>query len=205
MVFLQRHLHVLADGERREQRAVLEQHAGAALDMQAILAILRSRVDTEHFDLAGVGRAQAEDRAHQYRLAGAGATDHAEDLAAAHLQVEAFVHDLLAESVVEAAHADDRLVVALLVAALLATRLRRRRHHHSIRMNQSAMIASRMITSEIACTTLEVVRSPTDCAVPSTCRPSRQPTSAITIANNGALLIPTRKWRSWMVASMRAK
>jgi hypothetical protein len=58
-------------------------------------------------------------------------------------------------------------------------------------MNQIAAIASITITSEMLCTTLEVVRSPTDCAVPLTCSPSRQPISAISRANTGALDKPT--------------
>ena len=71
-------------------------------------------------------------------------------------------------------------------------------------MNHSAASASIMITSEMACTTLDVVRSPTDCAVPSTRRPSRQPIRPITSANTGAFDRPTRKWRTSMVSCMRA-
>ncbi|KAG0741964.1 hypothetical protein G6F24_016591 [Rhizopus arrhizus] len=81
MVLLQRYLHVLAHGQRGEQGAVLEQHAGVALDVQAAFGIVGTCVAAQHFDLAFVGRAQAEDRAHQHRLAGTGAADHAQDLA----------------------------------------------------------------------------------------------------------------------------
>ena len=56
VVLLQRHLHVLADGERREQRAVLEQHAGVAFDVLAVVLVFAARVDAEHFDRARVGR-----------------------------------------------------------------------------------------------------------------------------------------------------
>src|SRR3546814_3310581 len=54
---------------------------------------------------------QSEDRAHQHRRAGARAADHAQDLAAAHVEIEAFVHDLFAEAVDQAAHGDDRFAV----------------------------------------------------------------------------------------------
>ena len=56
----------------------------------------------EHLDFALVGRLQADDRAHQHRFAGARAADHAEDLAAADVEVEILVDDLLAEAVVRA-------------------------------------------------------------------------------------------------------
>src|SRR3546814_1935296 len=36
---------------------------------------------------------------------------HAQDLAAAHVEIEAFVHDLFAEAVDQAAHGDDRFAV----------------------------------------------------------------------------------------------
>ena len=63
----------------------------------------------EHVDLALVRRLQADDRAQQHRLAGARAADHAENLAAADVEVEVVVDDLLAEAVAQAAHRDDRL------------------------------------------------------------------------------------------------
>jgi hypothetical protein len=106
MVLLERHLHVLADGERGEQRAVLEQHAGAALDMQPIGGIVRTRVDAKYRDLARVGRAQPDQRAHQHRFAAARTADHAQDLAGAYVQVEVLVHRLRTEAVEHAAHAD---------------------------------------------------------------------------------------------------
>ena len=107
MMFLQRHLHVFADGQRREQRTVLEQYAGAALDVQAILGIARAAVDAEDFDLAIVGFAQADDRTHQHRLAAARAADHADDLAAPHVEVEVLMHHLFAELIAQPADFDD--------------------------------------------------------------------------------------------------
>src|SRR5690606_38040572 len=129
----------------------------------------------------------ADDRTHQHRFAAARTTDHADDLALAHVQVQAVMHDLRTESVDQPAHADDGVIGA----------------HQPTCMNQIAATASSRITSEIVCTTLEVVRSPSDCAVPSTCRPSRQPISPITSANTGAFDMPTKKCRSSMVSCSR--
>ena len=55
---------------------------------------------------------------------------------------------------------------------------------------------------KIAWTTLEVVCSPTDCALPLTLKPSRQPITAMTKANTGALPSPTRKWLTAMSRAM---
>ena len=71
-------------------------------------------------------------------------------------------------------------------------------------MNHSAAKASITITIEIDWTTLEVVRSPSDCAVPCTCRPSRQPIRAMIIAKIGAFTMPTTKWRISIISCMRA-
>ena len=53
-------------------------------------------------------------------------------------------------------------------------------------MKNRAAIASTTITTKIDCTTLEVVRSPTDCALPVTRKPSRQPMTAILLAGRTA-------------------
>ena len=96
-IFADRHLDILRDGQRREQGAVLEQDAPAAADVLRFVLVAADHVLAEHFDFAGLGRLQADDRAQQHRLAGARAADHAEDLAAADGQVEIVVDDLLAE------------------------------------------------------------------------------------------------------------
>src|SRR5690606_40783669 len=59
--------------------------------------------------------------------------------------------------------------------------------HQSISMKNMAAKASIRMTREMVCTTLEVVRSPTDWAVPCTWKPSRQPIRAMTVAKTGAL------------------
>ena len=112
MVLLQRHLHVLAHRQRGKQRAVLEQHAGIALDAQAVGGIARTRIHAQHLDLPGIGRAQAEDGAHQHRFAGARAANHAEDFAAADVQIQAVVHGLAAKAIDQPAHADGQVAAA---------------------------------------------------------------------------------------------
>ena len=114
VVFLQWNLDVLTHGQRREQGTVLEQHAGIAFDVQAALGVVGTRI-AEDFDLPSIRHTQAEDRAHQHRLAGAGAADHAQDFAAAYVQIQVFVHGLAAEPVDQATHADGQFV-ALVVA-----------------------------------------------------------------------------------------
>src|SRR5690242_5077210 len=105
--------------------------------------------------MPGLRPAQIEDGAHQHRLAGAGPADDADDLAAAYVQIEILVHDLVTEDIGQPAHANRQLVG-----------VGPGRAHQSISMKNSAASASSRITSEIVCTTLEVVRSPTDSAVP---------------------------------------
>src|SRR5690606_2157356 len=144
----------------------------AALDGQF------QQVLAEHHDAAGVGLAQADDAAQQHRLAGTGAAYHSEDFSTADVQVEIGVYRLAAEAVDQPLNLDDRLLCA----------------HQPISMKNSAAMASIRITIKIDCTTLEVVRSPTDCALPLALKPSRQPITAIRKANTGALPRPTRKW-----------
>src|SRR5690606_30580122 len=110
---------------------------------------------------------------------------------------------LLAGAVDQPAHADQRCVADH--HAIQRALVRLAGHQKSISMNHSAANASITITIEIDCTTLEVVRSPSDCAVPWVCRPSRQPISAITIANTGALTMPTTKCRTSIISCMRAR
>ena len=113
VVFLERDLDVLADRERREQGAVLAQDAGIALDVAARVEVVGARVDAEYLDLALVRPAQAEDRAHQDGLAGAGAAHHADDLAGHDVEVQVLVHGLLAEAVLQPAYLEDGLGAAV--------------------------------------------------------------------------------------------
>ena len=99
---LERDLDVLGHGQRREQRAALEQHAPAAAHRRFLVGLGADGVLAEHSDLALVGDLQPDDRAHQHRLAGARAADHAEDLAAPDLERQVLVDHLLAEAVASA-------------------------------------------------------------------------------------------------------
>ena len=65
--------------------------------------------------------------------------------------------------------------------------------------------ASSTITVKMDLTTEEVVRSPTDSALPDTRMPSRQPIMAIAIARNGALMMPTKNVLVSIAASTRCR
>ena len=103
------------------------------------------------------GRLQADDRAHQHRLAGARPADHADDLAAPHVEVEPVVHDLVAEAVAQPAHGEWDRALSLGDGLARAATLTASRSQ----LKNTAKNASSTITMKIACTTAEVVRRPT--------------------------------------------
>src|SRR5690348_8545913 len=84
-LLLERHGDVLGHGHRAEERAVLEQHTPARLDLPAPRLALRREILAEDLDRARRRALQADDGTQQDRLAAAGATDHAEYFAAAHI------------------------------------------------------------------------------------------------------------------------
>ena len=108
----------------------------------------------EHLDLAGERRLQADDRAHQHRFAGARSADHAEHLAAPDVEIEPVMDDLVAEAVLQAADADDRLVVV------------GGHQFKPIAVKKTAKKASRTMTRKMPWTTAVVVRRPTSSAFP---------------------------------------
>jgi len=55
--------HVLGHRQRREQRALLKQHAKAPLDQRALFFMQAGQVLAEHLDLPFIGPAQADDAA----------------------------------------------------------------------------------------------------------------------------------------------
>jgi hypothetical protein len=125
-----------------------------------MLGLLLVAVDhrfAEHGDLARLRILQADDRAHQHRLAGARAADDAEDLAAPDVEVEPLVNDLVAEPVGEAADLDDGLA--------------RHPQIQPISVKKTAKKASSTITMKMPWTTAVVVLRPTSSALPSTCSP----------------------------------
>ena len=85
-IFAHRELDVLDAGQRGKQRALLEQHAPAALDRVALLLARLVEIDAEHLDGAGHLRQQADDGAHQHGLALPRAADEAQHLAALHVE-----------------------------------------------------------------------------------------------------------------------
>src|SRR6478736_1518383 len=185
-----RHLDVLQHGQRGEQRAVLEQDAPAALDIDAILRCQRLVVAAEQLDLPHVRLDQPGDDAEQHRLALAGAADNGEDLAAIDVEIEPVPNLIAAEALGESADADQDLSAVL-------------QGHIPIADRNMANTASRIITRKIALTTALVTCLPRDSALPSTFMPSRQPTSPMISAANGALIIPAMKcWTSTASCSL---
>ena len=85
--FLERHFDVFAHGQRREQRSALEQHTPARTDVDIVVIARIGDRAAEHFDRAFLGDLQPDDRAHQHRLARARTADHADDLAAPHIEI----------------------------------------------------------------------------------------------------------------------
>src|SRR5690606_14940066 len=122
-----------------------------------------------HADGAGVRPLQADDGAQQHRLAAARTAHHAEDLAAEHIEVETVVHAVAIEPVDQRAHLSQALARAIVGGA----------GHQPSSMKNIAAKASRNMTAKTDSTTLDVVCSPTDCALPPGLKPSRQTINAI--------------------------
>jgi hypothetical protein len=87
--FAQRKGDVLQHAERREQRAMLEQHADAA--GRAAPAQLGRRL-AEHMDFALGRPIQSQDLAQQHGLAGARAADDGQHFALHHGEVQVLMH-----------------------------------------------------------------------------------------------------------------
>src|SRR3569623_288206 len=187
VVLQQRHFHVFQNGQRREQRPVLEHEAEAPIYRAALIGAQVSGVAPQEPDASAVRFLQTHYGAQEDRLASAGSADDAENLAAPDIQVQRIVHDLGAEHVAQASHFDDGF-----------------RAHRWICMKNMANKASKTITRKIDCTTEAVVWRPTDSALPSTLKPSRQPTAAMRIAKTGAFTMPTQKCRISVISCRRA-
>src|ERR1051325_9371761 len=106
----QRHLDVLGHRQRAEQRAVLKQHAEMLLELALFSLAKVQNVAAEHLDLSGNRPLQADQRAQQYRFAGAGTADDAQHLAAPDLKVDAVMHGLRAKAVHNAVRANDNVI-----------------------------------------------------------------------------------------------
>ncbi len=107
-----RRLDVLPDRQPGEQRALLEQHAPALADAAALGGGEAVEVVAVDFDRPGPLGQQAEHGAGQHRLARARGADEAEHFAAAHVDVEPVHHQMVAETDLQPAHADDDLADA---------------------------------------------------------------------------------------------
>src|SRR3984957_9582315 len=190
-IFADRKLNVLQRRERREQRALLEQHAPAPLDRAQLFIVDGGEVGAEHFDAAVALGQQPDDGAHQHRLAGARAADEAEDLAFEHVERRAVEHGRVAEADGEIAHADHGGVAG--------------HAHIPIAAKNMAKKPSSTMTRKIDLTTDEVVFRPSEAALPSTSKPSTQATSPITSAMNGALIMPTANVGSQIASRNRAR
>ena len=138
-------------------------------------------IDAEHLDASADLGHQADDGARQYRFAGAGGPDEAQDFAALDVEIEPVQHLGGAELHRDIANPDDGV-----------GRLRRHRHI-PIEAKKIANTPSITMTKKIPFTTEDVVCWPSDSALPCTASPSTQATMPITAAITGALMMPTVK------------
>src|SRR5258707_6402065 len=180
MIFAQRQLNVLRNGQGTDQCAILKRHAAASHQGAAVAGRQLLHVLAVQLDGAGIRRPQSQYRAQQHGLSGAGAADDTEDLVRSHFHVQPVVNDLRAEAADETAYANHRSLSGF-------------RHQKSICTNTTANIASARMTRKIDCTTATVVKRPSSRAESRTCIPRYVPTMAISMANTGALIRPAQK------------
>ena len=105
-VFAHRNLNVLADRQRREQCALLEENAPAALDRAPFRRVRSIEIDAQHRDAAVPLCDQSDDGAQQNRLAAARSADQPEYLGPPHVERKMIEHDTAAEGDHEIANAD---------------------------------------------------------------------------------------------------
>src|SRR5690606_13778891 len=175
---LERNLDVLRHGQRREQRSALEQYAPAAAHRGFLVRLGADRVLAEHAHFPRRRNLQADDRAHQNRLARTRSAHHAEDLSALHSQRKVLVHHLVAEFVAQPFDLDRVIavelfddVVARLFCDFLAQDFLVLHQPQPTSLKNTAKNASSTMTMKIAWTTAIVVRSPTCSELPLTCMP----------------------------------
>src|SRR5262249_10143998 len=129
-------------------------------------------------DHARLRSLQAEDGPQQHGFAGARAAHDAENFVLEHLHVELVVHHLGTEAIHDAARLDHRTPCG---------------HQMSSSRKSTANSASARMTRKIDCTTATVVRRPSSREESRTCMPRYTPAMAISMANTGALMMPTQK------------
>ena len=106
-VFEHGQLHVLQNGQRGEQRALLEGDAVTRLDLLELGGRHAREIPAHEQHLAGLWPLQSEDGPQQHGFSRPGTADDAEHFAALHGHVETVVHDLPAEAVLEALDLDE--------------------------------------------------------------------------------------------------
>src|SRR5262249_719132 len=94
VVFLDRHLDVLRDGQRAEQRAVLKQDAPTVFELSPLTFGHPQNVAPKHLDLAFYRPVEPDDRAQQNRFSGPRAADDPNNFAAQHIEIDTLVNRL---------------------------------------------------------------------------------------------------------------
>ena len=180
----QRKGDVLGHGEGREQGALLEQHAIAALAGEACARAARPQVLAKQGDAAGSRLGEPDEVAQQGRLATAGTADQGDDLAALDVEVQALMHHLAPEAGADPAQGNDELG---------AGRVRDRGLTHPgmpIERVAMAKIASTRMTRVMEVTTEAVVFLDRLSVLGCTRRPKWQAMSAIRKPNTAPLASP---------------
>src|SRR3546814_20174113 len=118
-----------------------------------------------------IGNLKANDRTHQHRFARARSADHTQNLSPAHVEIQMFMHDLIAKTVAQAAHTDRDIIILHSLSAPFPvdSDLFFFRHTQPIQVNKTAKKKSSTITRKIDCPTAGVVSRPTYSAFTSTC------------------------------------
>src|SRR3546814_8999162 len=190
-----RHFNIFCHGQRRKQCSTLKQHAPPLANGERLLVRPPYHRLAENLDFPFIGNLKANDRTHQHGFARARSADHTQNLSPAHVEIQMFMHDLIAKTVAQAAHTDRDIIILhrLRDPFLVDSDLFFFRHTQPIQVKKTAKKESSTITRKIACTTAAVVRRPTSSAFPSTCMPWKQPELAMIIPKTGALTNPTYK------------
>ena len=106
-----RRLDVLPDGEAGKQGAFLKQDPPALAYLQTLQVRQVIEIVPEDLDHPGALGNEPENRSREHGLSGARGPDEAKHLAFVEVEVEPVHHEPVAKTDLEAAHADDDLLV----------------------------------------------------------------------------------------------